>query len=75
ALANIRTKRNKQACNPVILEFCKQKCQSKPRKVALGAVMRKIIIYIFAVLRDRIPYQLRSPHEYARMLAAKHTAA
>ena len=75
ALANIRTKRNKEACNPVLLEFYKQKCQSKPKKVALGAVMRKIIIYIFAVLRDRKPYQLRSPQEHTQMLAAKHTAA
>ncbi|MGI6777586.1 MAG: IS110 family transposase [Acetivibrionales bacterium] len=75
ALANIRTKRNKEACNPVLLEFYKQKCQSKPKKVALGAVMRKIIIYIFAVLRDRKPYQLRSPQEHAQMLAAKHIAA
>lgn len=75
ALANIRTKRNKKACNPVMLEFYKQKCQSKPKKVALGAVMRKLINYIFAVLRDRKPYQLHSPQEHAKILAAKHTAA
>ena len=75
ALANIRTKRNKQACNPVLLEFYKQKCQSKPKKVALGAVMRKIVCIIFAVLRDRKPYELRSPQEHAQMLAAKHSAA
>ena len=75
ALASIRTKRNKQACNPVILEFYKQKCQSKPKKVALGAVMRKLVCIIFAVLRDRRPYQLRSPQEHAQMLAAKHKAA
>jgi len=29
----------------------------------------------FAVLRDRKPYELRSPQEHAQMLAAKHTAA
>ena len=75
ALANIRTKRDKQACNPVLLEFYKQKCQSKPKKVALGAVMRKIVCIIFAVLRDRKPYELRSPQEHAQRLAAKHGAA
>ena len=75
ALANIRTKRDKTACNPVLLEFYQQKCQSKPKKVALGAVMRKLVCIIFAVLRDRKPYQLRSPQEHAQMLAAKHTAA
>ena len=53
ALANIRTKRNKEACNPVLLEFYKKKCQNKPKKVALGAVMRKLVCIIFAVLRDR----------------------
>jgi transposase len=75
ALANIRTKRNKQACNPVLLEFYKQKCQSKPKKVALGAVMRKIVCIIFAVLRDRKPYELRSPQEHVQMLAARHNVA
>lgn len=76
ALANIRTKRDKTACNPVLMmEYYKNKCQSKPKKVALGAVMRKLVNYIFAVLRDRKPYELRSPQEHAQMLAAKHTAA
>lgn len=75
ALANIRTKRNNQACNPIIMEFYKQKCQSKPKKVALGAVMRKLVCIIFAVLRDRKPYELRSPQEHAQILAARHTAA
>lgn len=71
ALANIRTKRNKEPCNPVLLEFYKKKCQNKPKKVALGAVMRKLVCIIFAVLRDRKPYELRSPEEHARMLAEK----
>ncbi len=75
ALANIRTKRDKTAYNPVLMEYYKNKCQSKPKKVALGAVMRKLVNYIFAVLRDRKPYELRSPQEHAQMLAAKHTAA
>ena len=75
ALANIRTKRNGEACNPVLLEFYKRKCQSKPKKVALGAVMRKLVCIIFAVLRDRKPYQLRTPQEHARMLEAKYHAA
>jgi len=32
ALANIRTKRDKTAYNPVLMEYYKNKCQSKPRK-------------------------------------------
>lgn len=75
ALANIRTKRDKKPCNPVMMEFYKRKCQSKPKKVALGAVMRKLVCIIFAVLRDRKPFELRSPQEHAQILAAKHKAA
>ncbi len=75
ALANIRTKRDKKPCNPVMMEFYKRKCQSKPKKVALGAVMRKLVCIIFAVLRDRKPFELRSPQKHAQMLAAKRKAA
>lgn len=75
ALANIRTKRNKQACNTVILEYYKQKCQNKPKKVALGAVMRKIICIIFAILRDRKPYEMRSPEKHSQSLGFKPVVA
>jgi transposase len=75
ALANIRTKRNNQACNEVIMAYYKQKCQSKPKKVALGAVMRKIICIIFAILRDRKPYEMRSPEKHAQMLGKKLAVA
>ena len=75
ALANIRIKANKKAFNPVMLEFYKQKCLNKPKKVALGAVMRKLVCYIFAILRDRKHYELRSPQEHVQILAAKCSAA
>lgn len=75
ALANISTKRNKEACNPVLLEFYKKKCQSKPKKVALVAVMHKLVYYIFAVLRDKNPYELRTPEEHAKMLSEKYLVA
>lgn len=75
ALANIRTKRNKQSCNAVIMEYYNQKCQSKPKKVAIGAVMRKIICIIFAILRDGKPYEMRSPEKHAQMLGKKLSVA
>ena len=71
ALANIRTKRDKQPCNPVIMEYYKRKCQNKPKKVAIGAVMRKIICIIFAILRDKKPYEMRLPEDHAIMLNQK----
>lgn len=74
ALANIRTKRNGDPRNPVLLDFYKKKSQNKPKKVALGAVMHKLVYIIFAVLRDRKPFELRAPEEHAKMLAAKNSA-
>ncbi|MFU0799506.1 MAG: DEDD-Tnp-IS110 domain-containing protein [Xylanivirga thermophila] len=75
ALANIRTKRNSEPCNPVLMDFYERKSQSKPKKVALGAVMHKLVYIIFAVLRDKKPFELRTPEEHAKMLTRKHTAA
>jgi transposase len=75
ALANIRTKRDGEPCNPVLMDFYKKKSQYKPKKVALGAVMHKLVYIIFAVLRDRKPFELRAPEDHARMLAAKNSVA
>jgi transposase len=75
ALANISTKRDKKPSNPVLLEFYNQKCKSKPKMVALGAVMHKLVYYIFAVLRDKKPYQLRCPEEHAKKLFEKQAIA
>ena len=61
ALANIRSKRNGDKTNPVIHEFYHLKCVNKPKKVALGAVMRKLVNIIFAVLRDKKSFELRTP--------------
>ncbi len=59
----------------MLIDFYKKKAQSKPKKVALGAVMHKLVYIIFAVLRDRKPFELRTPEEHAKMLTRKHTAA
>jgi len=75
ALANVRKKRNGKEHNPVLYEYYRKKCASKPKKVALGAVMHKLIAIIFAVLRDRKPFVLRKPEEHAKMLVAKNLAA
>ena len=74
ALANIRTKRNSEPCNPVLMDFYKRKSQSKPKKVALGAVMHKLVYIIFAVLRDRKPFELPTPEEHTKMFTRKYTA-
>ena len=75
ALANIRKKSNGKEHNPVLYEYYRKKCASKPKKVALGAVMHKLVDIIFAVLRDRKPFVSRTPEEHAKMLIAKNLVA
>lgn len=46
--------------NPAICDFHTRLCwRGKPRKVALIAVMRKLLLILNAIVRDRIPWQ---PH-------------
>ena len=66
ALACIRTKRNGEAINPYLHEYYQQKVVAKPKMVALGAVMHKISNYIFAVLRDKADFSLRSRQEHCQ---------
>ncbi len=64
ALANIHTKRNGEALNPHLHAYYQKKVVSKPKKVALGAVMHKVCNIIFAVLRDGKSFKFRSPEEH-----------
>lgn len=75
ALANIGKKSNGKLSNPVLHEFYEKKCMSKPKMVAIGAVMHKLVYIIFAVLRDRKPFELRTPEEHAIRLKTKTIAA
>ena len=71
ALANVRKKSNGKENNPVLYDFYQKKCTSKAKKVALGAVMHKLVFIIFAVLRDKKPFELRKPEEHAKFLNRK----
>ncbi|MDD4593188.1 MAG: IS110 family transposase [Parabacteroides sp.] len=64
ALASVRTKRNGEAINPVLQEYYQEKKESKPKKVALGAVMHKVSNIIFAVLRDKKYFELKTPAQH-----------
>lgn len=77
AMASIRTTRNGQEINPVLREFYATKCVSKKKKVALVAVMHKLLHYIFAVLRDQKPFKIRKPedHQTWRITKPQSTAA
>ncbi len=64
ALNNISISKNKVIRNPVMRSFYEKKCVSKPKMVALGAVIHKLCNIIFAVLRDNKPFELRTPEQH-----------
>lgn len=67
ALASIRNKSNGEANNKVLLDYYKNNLTSKKKKVAIVAVMHKLINYIFAVLRDQKEYTQRLPQIHQKM--------
>lgn len=75
ALANVRSKRNGDKTNTVLYEFYQKKCINKPKKVALGAVMRKLVNIIFAIMRDKKPFELRTPEEHEELLLTRSLVA
>ena len=50
--------------NQVLFDYYHLKCQSKPKMVALGAVMHKVCNIVFAVLRDEKAFAIISPKEH-----------
>jgi len=75
AMSAIRTKRNGEEINPVLRDFYTSKCVSKKKKVALVAVMHKLLHYIFAVLRDQKPFEIRKPEDHETWRKANHQPA
>ena len=71
AVSNIATKKDKEPNNPYLYEYYKQKCVNKPKKVALVAVMHKLVLYIFAVLRNQTSFIPRSPEDHIKLLTKK----
>lgn len=64
ALNSIGILRNGQVKNPVLRSYYDNKCLSKPKMVAVSAVMHKLCNIIFAVLRDNKPFEIISPQEH-----------
>lgn len=50
-----------------LLDYYKTNLVGKKKKVALVAVMHKLINYIFAILRDQKECELRSPQVHQKM--------
>lgn len=64
ALISISKNRNGSAKNPVLRDYYLKKCQSKPKMVALGAVMHKVCNIVFAILRDEKEFTIITPEEH-----------
>lgn len=67
ALASVRNSKTGHPINPVLQSYYKQNMTGKAKKVGLVAVMHKIVKYIFAVLRDQTPYEVREPKIHSQM--------
>lgn len=61
ALVSIALNRNGFANNPVLRDYYLKKCQSKPKMVALGAIMHKVCNIVFAILRDEKEFEIIAP--------------
>jgi len=64
ALISIGKNKNGSAHNPVLRDYYLLKCQSKPKMVALGAVMHKVCNIEFAILRDEKKFEIITPEEH-----------
>jgi len=64
ALVSIGKSKSGEPHNHVLSAYYQLKCKSKPKMVALGAVMHKVCNIIFAILRDNKGFVILSPDEH-----------
>lgn len=64
ALVSIGRTRKGTCNNPVMRDYYLSKCKSKPKMVAMGAIMHKVCNIVFAILRDEKPFEIISPAQH-----------
>lgn len=69
-LQSISTSCKGVAKNPVLREYYLKKCESKPKLVAMGAVSHKVCNMIFAILRDKKPFEIITPADHIKQYNA-----
>ena len=72
AISSIGLTRNDVPNNEVLRTYYLEKCKSKPKMVALGAVMHKICFIIFSVLRNEKEFVIITPEEQIANYKQKH---
>lgn len=75
ALNNIGLKRDGSPKNPVLRKYYDRKCLSKPKMIALSAVIHKLCNIIFAVLRDNKPFEIIPPEQHNFSYHLNHFSA
>ena len=63
--------RNQQPANPILAAYYEEKRRAKPANVAQCACVHKMLGYIFSVLRNQKPFELRSPEEHLALMRVK----
>ena len=69
-LQSISISRSGEAKNPVLHDYYLAKCEAKPKLVAMGAVSHKVCNMIFAILRDKKPFEIITPKEHIKQYNA-----
>ena len=75
ALQSVSLRKNGEPKNPVLRAYYLEKCKTKAKMTALGAIIHKLCNIIFAVLRDETPFVLISPLEHCRKYSSISQAA
>ena len=70
----VHSGRAKTPQNPVLASFYEEKHKSKPANVAFCACMRKMVLIIYAVLRNGTPFELRTPEEHVDLMKEYNAA-
>ena len=74
-LNNIGIFKNGEPKNPVLRSYYDKKCISKPKMVALSAVIHKLCNIIFAILRDNKPFEIVLPKQHNLSYHLHHISA
>jgi len=70
AMQSVSLRKNGEPKNPVLRAFYLEKCKTKAKMTAIGAVMHKVCNIVFAVLRDEKPFVFITPEEHRVLFAA-----
>ncbi len=71
ALGSIKKNKNGKPTNLILHEFYNKTLINKKKKVRLGAVMNKLLRYIFSVLKNQKPYEPRDPKAHKKTFMNK----